>query len=58
VFADFLQDNLRTQVQREGETAEFHQKEGTAAKSPMLVNIAPDVAKPLIIYDRGQPDVD
>lgn len=57
-FVAFLQDKLRTQTQKGGNTAEFYQKQGTAPKSAMLVDIHPDVAKPAIVFKREHHDVD
>lgn len=41
-FNAFLQDKLRTQVLKGGNTAEFYAKEGTAPKSRMLKEVYPD----------------
>lgn len=51
-FVSFLQDKLNTQTQKGGNTAEFYQKEGTAAKSAMLVDIHPDVAITADMFKR------
>lgn len=56
-FIAFLQDKLNTQTQKGGNTAEFYQKEGTAAKSAMLVDIHPDVAEAKEMYDRDHHKV-
>jgi hypothetical protein len=56
-FITFLQDKLNTQTQKGGNTAEFYQKEGTAAKSAMLVEIHPDVAEVREMYDRDHHKV-
>lgn len=56
-FITFLQDKLNTQTQKGGNTAEFYQKEGTAAKSAMLVDIHPDVAEAKEMYDRDHHTV-
>ena len=57
-FVAFLQDKLRTQTQSGGNTAEFYDREGTAAKSAMLVDTHPDVARPTMLYGREHHDVD
>lgn len=41
-FNAFLQDKLRTQVLKGGNTAEFYSKEGTAPKSRMLKEVYPE----------------
>jgi hypothetical protein len=56
-FITFLQDKLNTQTQKGGNTAEFYQKEGTAAKSAMLVDVHPDVAEAKEMYDRDHHKV-
>jgi hypothetical protein len=56
-FITFLQDKLNTQTQKGGNTAEFYQKEGTAAKSAMLVDIHPDVAKTADMLKRDHHKV-
>ena len=56
-FITFLQDKLNTQTQKGGNTAEFYQKEGTAAKSAMLVDVHPDVAEAREMYDRDHHKV-
>jgi FkbM family methyltransferase len=56
-FITFLQDKLNTQTQKGGNTAEFYHKEGTAAKSAMLVDIHPDVAEAKEAYDRDHHKV-
>lgn len=56
-FVAFLQDKLNTQTQKGGNTAEFYQKEGTAAKSAMLVDIHPDVADAREMYGRDHHKV-
>jgi hypothetical protein len=56
-FVAFLQDKLNTQTQKGGNTAEFYQKEGTAAKSAMLVDVHPDVAEAKEMYDRDHHKV-
>ena len=57
-FVSFLQEKLATQTMKGGNTAEFYNKEGTAAKSLMLVETHPDVAKPVIKFSREHHDVD
>ncbi len=56
-FVAFLQDKLNTQTQKGGNTAEFYQKEGTAAKSAMLVDIHPDVARTADMFKRDHHKV-
>ena len=57
-FVSFLQEKLATQTMKGGNTAEFYNKEGTAAKSLMLVETHPDVAKPVMKFNREHHDVD
>lgn len=40
-----------------GNTAEFYDKEGTAAKSAMLVDAHPDVSEAVIRFNREHHDV-
>lgn len=56
-FITFLQDKLNTQTQKGGNTAEFYQKEGTAAKSAMLVDIHPDVSRKADMFKRDHHKV-
>ena len=56
-FIAFLQDKLNTQTQKGGNTAEFYSKEGTAAKSAMLVDIHPDVARAEDMFNRDHHKV-
>ena len=44
-FNAFLQEKLTTQTIGGGNTAEFYAREGTVAKSQMLVDMHPDVSK-------------
>ena len=44
-FNAFLQEKVRTQVLKGGNTAEFYAKEGTRPKSEMQVAVHPDVSK-------------
>ena len=57
-FVSFLQEKLATQTMKGGNTAEFYDKEGTAAKSLMLVETHPDVAKAVMKFNREHHDVD
>jgi hypothetical protein len=56
-FITFLQDKLNTQTQKGGNTAEFYQREGTAAKSAMLVDIHPDVSRAADMFKRDHHKV-
>jgi hypothetical protein len=53
LFNAFLQWKLTTQTMRGGNTDEFYLKEGTLAKSQMLVRLHPDVAK--LAWRWGRP---
>ena len=56
-FVTFTQGKLGTQIMKGGNTAEFYDKEGTAAKSAMLVDAHPDVAEPIMRFRREHHDV-
>lgn len=56
-FVAFTQDKLATQTMKGGNTAEFYDKEGTAAKSAMLVDAHPDVSEAVIRFNREHHDV-
>jgi hypothetical protein len=45
LFHAFLQHKTTTQAMKGGNTDEFYRHEGTTAKSQMLVNVHPDVAR-------------
>lgn len=51
-FYAFLQNKLKTQLLKGGNSEEFYFKEGTENKSKMLLNIHPDVTK--VIYRFGR----
>jgi hypothetical protein len=51
-FNAFLQDKLRTQVLKGGNTAEFYAKEGTAPKSRMLKEVYPDYTELVWRFER------
>jgi hypothetical protein len=51
-FNAFLQEKLRTQTISGGNTAEFYAKEGTLAKSRMLIEQHPDVSKLVWKFNR------
>ena len=57
-FVAFLQDKLNTQVQKGGNTKEFYSSEGTAAKSMMLAETHPDVAKTEDMFGRAHHKAD
>ena len=57
-FVAFLQDKLRNQTQKGGNTAEFYKSEGTAAKSAMLVDIHPDVSEFADMFQREHHKVE
>lgn len=51
-FYAFLQEKVRTQTLRGGNTDAFYAKEGTAPKSRMLYDLHPDVTRLVIRYGR------
>jgi hypothetical protein len=57
-FNAFLQNKVATQVMRGGNTADFYAKEGTEAKSRMLVEQHPDVATLAWRFNRKHHVVD
>lgn len=57
-FNAFLQDKLRTQTVRGGNTDEFYLREGTLPKSQMLVALHPDVSKLVWKFGRWHHRVD
>lgn len=57
-FNAFLQHKMRTQSLSGGNTDEFYAKEGTTAKSQMLVDMHPDVAKLKYRFQRVHHIVD
>lgn len=57
-FYVFLQEKIGTQRMRGGNTAEFYGKEGTRAKTDMLVRMHPDVARAIDRYSRYHHYVD
>lgn len=57
-FYAFLQNKLRTQVMKGGNTEAFYAKEGTFPKSDMLVKAHPDVASHARRYGRDHHYVD
>ncbi len=57
-FNAFLQRKLKTQVMSGGNTAEFYSHEGTTAKSQMLADVHPDVARVAKRYGRVHHYVD
>lgn len=57
LFNAFLQGKMRTMSMRGGNTDEFY-REGTAAKSQMLVDVHPDVARLVWRYGRVHHHVD
>lgn len=57
-FYAFLQNKLRTQVMKGGNTEAFYAKEGTFLKSDMLVKAHPDVARHVRRYGRDHHYVD
>jgi len=52
LFNAFLQDKLATQLVRGGNTADFYAREGTEAKSRMLVRLHPDVSELMWRFGR------
>ncbi len=57
-FNAFLQYKVTTQLMAGGNTAEFYAKEGTLAKSQMLVDMHPDVARHVYKFGRDHHHVD
>jgi hypothetical protein len=57
-FNAFLQDKLRTQTVRGGNTDEFYIREGTLAKSRMQVAVHPDVSRLVWRFNRWHHHVD
>jgi hypothetical protein len=57
-FNAFLQDKMNTQQMAGGNTDAFYAKEGTTAKSQMLVDLHPDVASMKMRYGRVHHFVD
>jgi hypothetical protein len=57
-FNAFLQHKEQTQTMNGGNSAEFYWKEGTLAKSQMLVDCHPDVAKVVFKFNRWHHYVD
>lgn len=57
-FYAFLQKKIQTQVLKGGNTAEFYAREGTLAKSKMLVDMHPDVASLVWRFGRHHHHVD
>lgn len=51
-FNAFIQEKATTQTLKGGNTEEFYAKEGTLAKSQMLENMHPDVAKVVWRFNR------
>lgn len=58
LFQCFLQNKLKTQQLQGGNTKEFYEHEGTLPKSQMLVNLHPNVARIIWLYDRWHHYVD
>ena len=57
-FNAFLGEKVTTQVLKGGNTKEFYEKEGTFAKTQMLVDMHPDVAKMVTKFNRIHHEVD
>jgi len=57
-FNAFLQGKVTTQRMKGGNTKEFYREEGTMAKSQMLVDLHPDVAKVVWRFNRWHHHVD
>lgn len=57
MFYAFLQDKMRTQTMKGGNTDELYQK-GTLAKSQMIVRLHPDVCKLIKRYGRWHHSAD
>lgn len=57
-FNAFLQEKLTTQTLGGGNTAEFYAQEGTVAKSRMIRDLHPDVARTVMRFGRPHHFVD
>jgi hypothetical protein len=57
-FNAFMQEKMRTQTIRGGNTDEFYAREGTLPKSQMLVALHPDVTKLVWKFGRAHHHVD
>ncbi len=57
-FNAFLQNKLRTQTVKGGNTEDFYEKEGTTAKSAMLAKVHPDCARVVWKFGRCHHSVD
>jgi hypothetical protein len=57
-FNAFLQAKTATQAMKGGNTEEFYRREGTTAKSQMLVRVHPDVSRLAWRYGRAHHHVD
>lgn len=57
-FNEFLAEKAKTQTVKGGNTEEFYAKEGTKAKSQMLVDMHPDVARLQYRFGRDHHYVD
>lgn len=57
-FNAFMQNKLKTQSLKGGNTAEFYEQEGTLAKSQMQVKLHPDCSKLVWKYNRWHHYVD
>lgn len=57
-FYAFLQEKLRTQVLKGGNTGEFYAKEGTYPKSKMLVDVYPQYSRIVYKFKRVHHHVD
>ena len=57
-FNAFLGEKVTTQVLKGGNTKEFYEKEGTFAKTQMLVDMHPDVTKMVTKFNRIHHEVD
>lgn len=57
-FNAFLQEKMRTSALKGGNTDEFYAKEGTGPKTHMLLNMHPDVTKPVWKFKRIHHHVD
>ena len=58
LFYAFLQKKIVTQQQKGGNTEEFYKREGTLAKSKMLIKAYPDLSRLVIRYGRVHHHVD
>lgn len=58
LFNAFLQNKIATQRMAGGNTDEFYAREGTTAKSQMLADVYPDVARVTVRYGRVHHHVD